>query len=64
VGFDNLDLSAHLDIPLTTVAQPAFEIGRAAWEVLHFRLDSETGLTQKRLLPVQLIVRRSCGAID
>jgi GntR family transcriptional regulator, arabinose operon transcriptional repressor len=64
VGFDNLDLSAHLDIPLTTIAQPAFEIGRAAWEVLHFKLDSESGLTQKRLLPVQLIVRRSCGAID
>lgn len=63
VGFDNLDISAHLDIPLTTVAQPAFGIGQTAWEVLSFKLLSETGLVQKRLLPVQLIIRRSCGAI-
>jgi DNA-binding LacI/PurR family transcriptional regulator len=63
VGFDNLDISSHLDIPLTTVAQPAFEIGQTAWEVLNFKFLSETGLIQKRLLPVQLIIRRSCGAI-
>lgn len=63
VGFDNLDISAHLDIPLTTIAQPAFEMGQVAWELLSFRFLSEPAYTQKRLLPVQLIVRRSCGTI-
>jgi GntR family transcriptional regulator of arabinose operon len=63
VGFDNLDISAHLDVPLTTVAQPAFEIGQVAWELLNLRLISEPQYPQKRLLPIQLIVRSSCGAL-
>jgi DNA-binding LacI/PurR family transcriptional regulator len=63
VGFDNLDLSAHLDIRLTTVAQPAFEMGQAVWELLCLRFRSGSGYSQKRLLPVQLIVRQSCGAL-
>ena len=63
VGFDDLEISSHLDIPLTTVAQPAFEIGRVAWEILAARFHSEPTCTQKRILPVQLIVRQSCGAL-
>lgn len=63
VGFDNLDISAQLDIPLTTIAQPAFEIGRVAGELVLMRLSQEMHYIQKRILPVQLIVRRSCGAI-
>lgn len=62
VGFDNLEISAHLDIPLSTVAQPAFEIGRTAWEMLHCRILSEVSCVQKRILPVNLIVRSTCGA--
>lgn len=64
VGFDNLDISANLDVPLTTISQPAFEMGQTAWELLSFRFLSETRYPQQRLLPVQLIVRRSCGAIE
>lgn len=63
VGFDNLDISAHLDIPLTTVAQPAFDIGCTAGELLLSQIEKETSWTQRRILPVQLIVRKSCGAI-
>jgi GntR family transcriptional regulator of arabinose operon len=63
VGFDNLDISAHLDIPLTTIAQPSFDIGYTAGELLISQIKKETSWTQRRILPVQLIVRRSCGAI-
>jgi DNA-binding LacI/PurR family transcriptional regulator len=62
VGFDNLNISAHLDIPLTTIAQQAFEIGSAAGELILCQIKKETNCTQRRILPVQLIVRRSCGA--
>lgn len=64
VGFDNLDISSHLDIPLTTVAQPAFDIGCTAGELLLGRIDKETTWIQRRIMPVQLIVRQSCGAIE
>jgi len=69
VGFDNLDISAHVEIPITTVAQPTFEIGRLAGELLLGKIkpavpSAESGPIQIRILPVQLIVRRSCGAIN
>jgi len=68
VGFDNLEIAAHVDIPITTVAQPAFEMGRMAGELLLSKirpavLSAEVAHIQRRILPVQLVVRRSCGAI-
>lgn len=63
VGFDNLDISAHLDIPLTTVAQRAFDLGCAAGELVLCQINEKTNCTQRRILPVQLIIRRSCGAV-
>lgn len=62
VGFDNLDLTMHLDVPLTTVEQSAFEIGRRAVETLLWRIQHPDGPWQQVIIPTQLIVRRSCGA--
>jgi len=62
IGFDNLDFTEHLDVPLTTVAQPAFDIGRTAVEVLVRRIQGEVTGFQQIILPTQLIIRRSCGA--
>lgn len=62
VGFSNLAIAAHLEIPLTTVAPPIFEIGRKAAEIVIGRiLGVVTGL-QQHILATQLIVRESCGA--
>jgi DNA-binding LacI/PurR family transcriptional regulator len=61
VGFDNLDISTQLDIPLTTVAQRPFDIGRIAGELILYQINEKIGCTQRRVLPVQLITRRSCG---
>lgn len=63
VGFDNLDISAHLDIPLTTVAQRAFDMGCTAGELVLCQISERANCTQRCILPVQLIIRRSCGAI-
>jgi DNA-binding LacI/PurR family transcriptional regulator len=62
VGFDDLDIAAHLDVPLTTVAQPAFEIGRAAVEALDHRIQQPGADWQRIILPTRLVVRESCGA--
>jgi len=61
VGFDNLDISAQVDIPLTTVAQRAFDMGRAAGELILCQINERNNCTQRRILPVQLIIRHSCG---
>jgi GntR family transcriptional regulator, arabinose operon transcriptional repressor len=62
VGFDNLDFTAHLDVPLTTVEQPAFDIGRTAVQLLMHRIQQPLEGKQQVVLPTRLIVRQSCGA--
>ena len=47
VGFDNLDISSHLDIPLTTIAQPAFDIGSTAGELILCKIKEGIGLHSK-----------------
>jgi LacI family transcriptional regulator len=65
IGFDDFELAPFLKCPLTTVRQPTFEMGLRAARLLFERIDN-TGSTgpkslQKIVLPVELIVRNSCG---
>lgn len=60
IGFDNLDISAHLDPPLTTVAQPFMEIGQEVARVLISRIEGEPPPLRQITLPLQLMVRDSC----
>jgi DNA-binding LacI/PurR family transcriptional regulator len=61
-GFDNLDIAAQLDVPLTTIAQPAFEIGKAAGEQVIDKITGQSRGVEHTILPVKLVVRQSCGA--
>ena len=68
VGFDDSGVSGYLATSLTTIAQPAKEIGRRAAELLLNRLanknkkDLEPIPPQRILLPTRLVVRESCGS--
>jgi GntR family transcriptional regulator of arabinose operon len=62
VGFDNLDIAAQLDVPLTTIAQPAFDIGKAAGEQVIGKISGHSDRVERTILPVKLVVRQSCGA--
>lgn len=62
VGFDNLDFTMHLDVPLTTVEQAAFELGKRAVETLLARIKDPSNPRQQVIVPTRLVVRRSCGA--
>lgn len=62
VGFNNLAITAHLEVPLTTVTQPTFEMGRKAAEILIGRIRGTIRGRQQHILGTQLIVRESCGA--
>ena len=61
VGFDDLKLSAMLETPLTTIAQPKADIGKNAVELLLRRIQSNApNAPRKRIvLPTQLVVRKS-----
>jgi DNA-binding LacI/PurR family transcriptional regulator len=61
VGLDDIELAGRARVPLTTVRQPADQIGALAVDTLLARLRGERPET-RRLLPPELVVRRSCGA--
>jgi LacI family transcriptional regulator len=61
VGFDDVDLAAFADPPLTTVAQATASMGRWAVERLLDRLGGGTASTETVILPVHLEVRASTG---
>jgi LacI family transcriptional regulator len=62
-GFDDVPVARHLHPPLTTVRQPMHELGAKAFEVLYSRIS---GVDTRRdiVLPVQLVVRESCGCAN
>jgi LacI family transcriptional regulator len=61
VGFDEMPWAMSLRPPLTTVAQPAFDVGRTAAELLMARVR-EPGLPHRQVvLETKLIIRSSCG---
>ena len=63
VGFDDFPWSGVLRPRLTTVAQPTYELGRMAAEVLLRRLaGSRSEPPERVVLPGKLTVRESCGA--
>jgi DNA-binding LacI/PurR family transcriptional regulator len=62
VGFDNVKEAAELSVPLTTIAQSGVQIGKRACELLLARIENPNKPHRREFLPVELIVRRSCGA--
>lgn len=59
IGFDDIDLAAHLETPLTTVAQDSFGIGKRAAQLLIDRLDGYAEEPICEYIPTQLRVRSS-----
>ncbi len=65
VSFDDLPTSLVVDPFLTVVAQPAYEIGQRATQLLLQRIADPDGLLfQEVILPTELIIRRSSQAMD
>jgi LacI family transcriptional regulator len=61
VGFDDIELAAHLG--LTTMRQPMYEMGRLAAEHLLARLEDERRQAEHTLFVPELIVRSSTQAL-
>lgn len=63
VGFDDMDWAPVLTPPLTAVAQPSYELGRTAADLLLQRLGGQVaGRPRTVRLEPRLVVRESCGA--
>lgn len=62
VSFDDLPPALLGEPPLTTVHQPIQETGAAAVKMLLDILQNGTKPPRKKILPVELAIRGSCGA--
>jgi LacI family transcriptional regulator len=65
IGFDDLELGALLSPPLTVIRQPAANLGVQASKLLFERIAAakrpEGGFGIKLVLPVEFVIRGSCG---
>ena len=63
VGFDDVPLARMVDPPLTTIRQPIAELGAAAAALLIDAFEDPNGTFPGRpaQVPVELVVRESCG---
>jgi LacI family transcriptional regulator len=59
VGFDDVEISAYYDPPLTTMAVPAYEMGQLAAKILIENIRGESKSPQQYILETKLIVRGS-----
>jgi DNA-binding LacI/PurR family transcriptional regulator len=64
VGFDDIDVAAHVDPPLTTVRQPIRGKGEAAVRMLLTVVErSDVAQPEHRRLETRLMVRASTGPV-
>jgi LacI family transcriptional regulator len=62
IGFDGLPASEHSVPKLTTIRQPVAATGSRAVQLLNALRGGDTPAPVVEILPVELVVRESCGA--
>ncbi len=60
-GYDDIPLSLYMRPPLTTVRQDIRAVGQSAARLLLQRITYPDAKPQNVVLPVQLVIRQSCG---
>jgi LacI family transcriptional regulator len=63
VGFDDIQPGRMSALGITSLRQPARELGRRAVELLNERIADPTSPPLQVLLPTELIIRTSCGCL-
>lgn len=62
VGFDDISMASHIGVPLTTVSQDAYELGKVASQMLLGRLGGGDMDPRSYSVPTQLRIRSSTAA--
>ncbi len=62
VGFDDISLASHIGVPLTTVSQDAYELGKSASKILLERLGGDQSPPRCYTVPTRLRIRASTAA--
>lgn len=63
IGFDNHELTKHLEVPLSTIEQDFYGIGQKAAQLTVDLLEKRKSLPENLTVPVQWIERESTGPV-
>lgn len=63
VGYDNIDIASTTAVPLTTIHQPAYEMGRVGARMLYSLIDGTEETTPQIRFSPSLVVRESTAAV-
>lgn len=63
IGFDDVELASLSFPPLTTIHQPKYEAGRAAFEIVNQLLNSKKRTPRHQVLDVNLVERSSVAQL-
>lgn len=58
-GYDDIDIASFLEVPLTTVRIPKYELGVEGFKLLRKKMTGEISSPKKVILPTELVVRKS-----
>ena len=61
IGYNDIEMAALIDPPLTTIAAPTFELGHVVMEKLNEMIQFKKKGFENILLPTRLVIRQSCG---
>jgi LacI family transcriptional regulator len=62
IGFEDAQIAASAEPPLTTVRQPVYRLGTTAIDLLLRLVEDEERGPFRAILPTSLVIRASCGA--
>jgi LacI family transcriptional regulator len=63
-GFDDIEMASYFSPELTTIRQPAYQMGVKGAELLFKILSGELKGPQQTILDHKLIIRNSCGPVN
>jgi len=64
IGYDDLKVSSMLKVPLTTIKQPKYRLGKLATEQLLEAMENESDESVRRIiLRPELVIKKSCRSI-
>ena len=64
IGYDNIEISSMVKVPLTTIRQPKYLLGKLAAEQLFEILENRSNKEVKKIiLRPELVIRQSCKRI-
>jgi len=64
MGFDNSSITKYYNPSISTIAQPRYEIGTTAFDLLREKIENLKSPIKKTILPYEIIHRQSSGTMS